>query len=90
MPAGLYFYKPTDGYAFVSISHLPGFIGPRTAFNESGLNIGAHDMSKVSRKYVKGEPNFIPRREVAQYAGSVKEAEQILKQAHDSSKIKNK
>ena len=44
LPAGLYFYKPTNGHAFVSISHLPGFIGTRTAFNESGLNIGAHDM----------------------------------------------
>jgi hypothetical protein len=39
LPAGLYFYKPTNGHAFVSISHLPGFIGTRTAFNECGLNI---------------------------------------------------
>jgi len=84
LPAGLYFYKPTNGHAFVSISHLPGFIGARTAFNECGLNIGAHDMSRISREYVKGEPNFILRREVAQYADSVKEAGQILKEAHRS------
>jgi Acyl-coenzyme A:6-aminopenicillanic acid acyl-transferase len=84
LPAGLYFYKPTNGHAFVSISHLPGFIGTRTAFNESGLNIGAHDISRISKKYVKGEPDFILRREAAQYAGSVKEAAQILKKAHRS------
>ena len=84
LPAGLYFYKPTNGYAFVSISHLPGFIGTRTAFNESGLNIGAHDISRASRKYAKGQPEFILRREVAQYAGSVKQAGQILKAAQRS------
>jgi hypothetical protein len=84
LPAGLYFYKPTNGHAFVSISHIPGFIGTRTAFNETGLNIGAHDISRTSRKFVKGEPEFILRREVAQYAGSVKEAGQILKAAQRS------
>jgi hypothetical protein len=84
LPAGLYFYKPTNGHAFVSISHLPGFIGTRTAFNETGLNIGAHDMSRISRQYVKGEPNLILRRQVAQYADSVKKAGQILKEAHRS------
>ena len=84
LPAGLYFYKPTNGHAFVSISHLPGFIGTRTAFNASGLNIGAHDISRPSGKYVKGEPEFILRREVAQYACSVKEAGQILKTAQRS------
>jgi hypothetical protein len=84
LPAGLYFYKPTSGYAFVSISHLPGFIGTRTAFNETGLNIGAHDISRASRKYAKGQPEFILRREVAQYAGSVKQAGQILKAAQRS------
>lgn len=84
LPAGLYFYKPTSGYAFVSISHLPGFIGARTAFNESGLSIGAHDISRASGKYAKGQPEFILRREVAQYAGSVKQAGQILKAAQRS------
>ena len=78
-PAGLYFYKPTSGYAFVSISHLPGFIGTRTAFNESGLNIGGHDISGASKKNAKGQPEFILRRQVAQYAGSVKEVGRILK-----------
>jgi len=81
LPAGLYFYKPTNGYAFVSISHLPGFIGTRTAFNESGFNIGAHDISETSRQYKKGQPEFIMRRKAAQYAGSVKQAGQILKAA---------
>ena len=33
---------------------------------------------------MKGEPEFILRREVAQYAGSVKEAGQILKAAQRS------
>ena len=32
LPAGLYFYKPASGYAFVSISHLPGFIGTKMYF----------------------------------------------------------
>ena len=82
MPAGLYFYRPANGNEFVSISHLPGFIGTRTAFNERGLNFGAHDMSRASKKYVKGEPNFILRRKVIQYAGSVMEVGQILKEAH--------
>ena len=81
LPAGLYFYKPTNGHAFVSISHLPGFIGTKTAFNECGLNIGAHDMSRISKKYQKGEPNFVLRRQVAQYADSVKGAGQILNKA---------
>ena len=83
-PAGLYFYKPASGYAFVSISHLPGFIGTRTAFNETGLNIGAHDISRASRKNAKGQPEFILRRQVAQYAGSVKQAGQMLKAARRS------
>jgi hypothetical protein len=51
LPAGLYFYKPSSGHAFVSISHLPGFIGTRTAFNETGLNIGAHDISRFTPDY---------------------------------------
>lgn len=83
-PAGLYFHKPTSGHAFVSISHLPGFIGTRTAFNESGLSIGAHDISRPTGKYVKGEPEFILRRKVAQYASSVNEAGQILKSSKRS------
>lgn len=48
------------------------------------MNIGAHDMSRISREYEKGEPNFILRREVAQHADSVREAGQILKEAHRS------
>ena len=84
LPAGLYFYQPAKGHAFVSISHLPGFIGTKTAFNETGLNIGAHGLSRISREYEKGEPNFILRRQVVQYAGSVKEAGQILNQAQRS------
>jgi len=27
LPGGLYFFKPVNGHAFVSISHQPGFIG---------------------------------------------------------------
>lgn len=83
-PAGLYFYKPAKGHAFVSISHLPGFIGSRTVFNEKGLSIGAHDISRKSGEYIQGKPDFIMRREAAQYAGSVKEVGQYLKKTSRS------
>ena len=81
LPAGLYICKPTNGYAFVSISHSPELIGTRTAFNEKGLSFGAHDIGRASKGYVKGTPDFILRREVIQYAGSVSEAGEILNDA---------
>jgi hypothetical protein len=82
--AGLYFYKPASGHAFVSISHLPGFIGTRTAFNETGLNIGAHDISRASKNKAKGQPEFILRRQVAQYSDSVRQTGRMLKAAQRS------
>ena len=83
-PAALYLYQPADGHAFVSISHLPWLIGTKTAFNETGLSIGAHGLSRTSNKYTEGEPEFILRRRVAQYAGSVKQAGRILSTASRS------
>lgn len=81
LPAGLYISNPTKGYPFVSISHFPELIGIRTALNEKGLNIGTHGVGRESKKYVKGKPEFILRREVIQYAGSVYEAGKILNKA---------
>ena len=81
LPAGLYICKPTNGFSFVSISHYPELIGTRTALNEKGLNFGEHDIGRASKRYVKGKPELILRREVIQYAGSVFEAGEILNDA---------
>ena len=74
-PAALYFIHPTQGHAFVSISHCPGFIGIRTAFNEKGLSIGGHNMAGASAERM---PEFLLRRQAVQYAASVDEVSVIL------------
>lgn len=81
LPAILYFYKPKNGHGFVSISHQPGFLGTKTAFNENGLSIGGHAIYRTSKEYTEAEPEHMLRRRVAQYANSMEEAGQILNKA---------
>lgn len=71
--------RPTRGRAFASVA-WPGFVGVVTALNDAGLSLACLT-STVSRETANGTPLLMLYRLLAQYAGTLDEAEWLLRGA---------
>jgi hypothetical protein len=69
--------RPTRGRAFASVC-WPGFVGLVTALNMDGLSLACLT-STVSRETANGTPLLLLYRMIAQYAGTLDEAEWLLR-----------
>lgn len=69
--------RPTRGRAFASVA-WPGFVGVVTALNQDGLSLACLT-STVSRETANGTPLLLLYRMLAQYAGTLDEAEWLLR-----------
>ncbi|MGE3910530.1 MAG: C45 family autoproteolytic acyltransferase/hydrolase [Chloroflexota bacterium] len=69
--------RPSQGRAFASIA-WPGFVGLVTALNADGLSLACLT-STVPRETANGTPLLMLYRLAAQYAGSLDEAEWLLR-----------
>lgn len=69
--------RPTRGRAFASVA-WPGFVGVVTALNADGLSLACLT-STVSRETANGTPLLLLYRILAQYAGTLDEAEWLLR-----------
>ncbi|MCC7367719.1 MAG: hypothetical protein IT306_04820 [Chloroflexi bacterium] len=71
--------RPARGKAFVSVA-WPGFVGLVTAMNGDGISLACLT-STVSQETANGTPLLMLYRLLAQYAGSLDEAEWLLRGA---------
>ncbi len=70
--------KPQKGHAFISVIY-PGIVGALTAINDAGITAELNfSMAKKNGK--EGMPALVLLRHVIQYAGSLDEAEKILRE----------
>lgn len=76
----LFLYQPAQGYAFASITP-PGLIGVLTSMNEQGFTLGFHSIGNASTRFLNGMPIFMLSRQLAQYAGSMEDADKIVTEA---------
>ena len=73
--------KPEKGHAFASVIY-PGLVGDLTAINDAGLTVELNfSMALASENGEVGLPILILVRQIAQYAGSIDEAEAIIRDA---------
>ena len=77
LPPILSIYQPDNGYGFTSI-HAPGIIGVATGMNEKGITFGSHSLPG-SRHSGKGMASAMLNRLVVQYAATLDDVENILK-----------
>jgi len=71
--------KPEKGHAFASVGY-PGLVGVLTAVNDAKVTVELN-FSMAKENGESGMPALILMRKLAQYAGSLDEAEQILRDA---------
>jgi len=69
------FYKPKDGYSFVTVSRVDNLSAAR-AMNEEGLCIGGSSTKAIDK--CMGFPRYVTLRAVAQYCATVDEALKLL------------
>ena len=73
--------KPDKGHAFASVIY-PGIVGDLTAINDAGVAVELNFSMAVEQENGEaGMPILILMRQLAQYAESVTQAEQIIKDA---------
>jgi hypothetical protein len=73
----VFLVRPTRGRPFASVA-WPGFVGLVTALNADGLSLACLT-STVSRETANGTPLLLLYRLIAQYAGTLDEAEWLLR-----------
>ena len=75
-------YKPTEGYPFLAAS-VPGFVGFPTGMNSRGVSMGM-DMvpNRQNRALITGMGVLLNCRNVTQYAGSLQEGIEKIKNTH--------
>ena len=72
--------KPENGHAWASVIY-PGLIGDLTILNDAGMAIELNfSMAVKEENGETGMPALVIMRKLAQYAGSIEEAEAILKE----------
>jgi len=71
-------FEPDEGYRFLSVG-WPGQIGTLTAMNEAGLTITEESIASPKDTSVDGVPIMLLLRKIAQYAGTVDEALEIIR-----------
>jgi hypothetical protein len=75
----VFLVRPTRGRPFASVA-WPGFVGLVTALNADGLSLACLT-STVSRETANGTPLLLLYRLIAQYAGTLDQAEWLLRGA---------
>jgi hypothetical protein len=73
----VFLVRPTRGQSFASVA-WPGFVGVVTALNGDGLSLACLT-STVSRETANGTPLLLLYRLIAQYAGTLDEAEWLIR-----------
>ncbi len=73
----LFVYKPDKGHSFISMIY-PGIVGALTAVNDAGLTVELN-FSMATKNGTEGMPALIIVRYIAQNAGSLDEAEKLLR-----------